>query len=164
MNIEGFLLTSAQVAVALAGFAALISAFRRRDNTLSASEIAGRSMILELGLAAGFFGLLPFPIDAFLNEFNLVGVWRICSLILVIFLTVWGVYNYRRAVNVAVHDGLSNGVQMSFNIVLIVINASLIANILIFGIAALYMAGVLYMLVAGGVQFMIFVYQYAQQS
>lgn len=163
MEGESFFLTVAQVGVTLAGFASLISAFRRRDQPLGESEITGRSLIVELGLAGTFFALLPFPIDSILTEFGRVGVWRIASAVLLVFLIGWGFINLQRFFRAARVSGHRSTVNL-FYALLIVVNIALIVNILLLGYAAVYMTGILWMLLAAGVQFMIFVYTYARQE
>jgi hypothetical protein len=163
MDQDGFFLTIAQVGVALAGFSALISAFRRSVQPLTATEIAGRSMILETGLASTFFGLLPFPIDAALTLFDLTGVWRLSSTLLVIFLILWGLHNFRRLKRVSQQDNQPANVEPVFQILLIVVNSFLIVNIVIYGSVAFYMIGTLWLSVIASWQFLLFVYAYARQ-
>jgi len=166
MDTEGFFLTIAQVGVALAGFAALVAAFRRSDIPLSESEKTGRSTILEMGLASTFYALIPFAIEKLLDLFGIVGVWRVSSLILIIFLVIWGIGNFMRLRRANASHDESSGIRIDppFQIALIPVSILLIANILVYGSVAFYMIGLLWMLFLSGLQFMIFIYQYAKQA
>ncbi|MFN8530492.1 MAG: hypothetical protein U0670_17960 [Anaerolineae bacterium] len=164
MDPQSFLLTVGQVGIALAGFSALISSFRRSDVALTATELAGRSMILEMGLAATFFALIPFPIESILGllGFN-TGVWRISSALILTFLLAWAVYNFSRFTQISQREG-ANVFNMVYNVLLAIVSAFLALNIFFYGSTSFYMIALIWMLMVAGVQFLVFVYRYAQQD
>ncbi|MDX2161001.1 MAG: hypothetical protein SF162_06715 [bacterium] len=161
MNIESFLLTTAQVGVALAGFSALITSFRRRDRPLLPTEITGRNMILEIGLATTYFALFPFPLEALLSVFGVVGVWRISSLMLLIFLIAWSSFNFTRFRRLSQLEGLTR-LGLGLEITLLVMGFLLALNMLVFGNSAFYMIALLSLTSIASMQFLTFVYQYSR--
>jgi hypothetical protein len=164
MDISGFLQTVAQVSVAIAGFAALISAFRGQDRQWDRREITGRNTILEMSLAAAFFALIPFPIESVLVELRLVGVWRICSAGLLIFLILWNIFSYRRIASTAGLQSYNSAINQVFAVILVVVNIFLALNIIFWGTASVYMFGLIWMLLVSGTQFMLFIYLYSRQN
>lgn len=165
MQAESFLLTVAQAGIALAGFSALISAFRRGDVQLTPLENYGRNMILEMGLVAALFALIPFPTEQLLILFGFAaGVWRLSSAAMVIFLIGWGVLNFTRYQKViSAYPSGALPTQIGFNMILGLIGAFLVLNVFFFGSASFYMIGLIWMLALSGVQFLGFVYSAARK-
>jgi hypothetical protein len=75
--VKVFLLTAAQIGLALAGFAGLVTVFRKADREWIPQEVAGMKLIFEHTFADVFFSLLPFPIFYMLESES--RVWRISS-------------------------------------------------------------------------------------
>lgn len=160
MDADSFLLTTAQAGIALAGFSALISAFRRSDIQLTPIEMYGRGMILEMGLTAALFALIPFPTEQLLFLFGFsAGVWRISSAMLLLFFIGWGVLNFTRYQKlISAYPGGALPPQIGFNMLLGLVIALLVLNVFFFGSASFYMIGLIWMLVLSGMQFLAFVY------
>jgi hypothetical protein len=164
MEGESFLLTVAQLGFALAGFAALLSVFRRTETRWSFSELAGQSLIIESSLSAALFALLPFPL------FYVVGetVWQLCSALLVIFFVLWGSFDYRRTGQASRRDQLFinrlSPSSLLYLLALIGVALLQLANVLDGGTVPSYMAGLLWLLIAAGSQFMIFIYNYSRMN
>lgn len=73
-----YMYAAVEAGVALAGFSALIIALRQRDNkTLSAQDRIVVASLVERGLMAAFFALLP--ILLFGLDLSAGSVWLICS-------------------------------------------------------------------------------------
>jgi hypothetical protein len=153
---EDFLFTIAQVAIALAGFAGLISVFRSGEDSGTQSEFYGQSMMLELSLGAAFFALLPMPLFYTLGAEP--DVWRVTSALLLAFLLAWIVLDARRGVRVQDHPLV---VRVSQTLALIAVVLIQIGNIVVWRGLAGYAWGLLWMLLASGTQFMLFIYNYA---
>jgi hypothetical protein len=77
MDPSGTLLTIAEIAVAFAGFAALVSVLGRRQDSETRSLDALRlQLMLEVTLEVALFALLPLPFIGVISEPE---IWRIAS-------------------------------------------------------------------------------------
>lgn len=94
MQGEAFLLTVAQIGLALAGITSIIALLRHTGQEWLPQDILGMRTVLELSFATVFFALLPFPLQhTFIHENT---VWKIASLILLLFfLSYISIFMYR---------------------------------------------------------------------
>lgn len=83
MNGESYLLTIAQVGVALAGFTGLLTAFKVSEARPLANEVVGKRFILELSLVSVFAALLPFLVYSKFPGRE----WSVSSLLLAVYLS-----------------------------------------------------------------------------
>ncbi len=93
-----YLLTSAEIGVALAGFAALVIAVRQRAaNELSSSDRLLVASLIERGLMAALFSFLPLLLSGLGLAAGVVWFWASGALSIYIFSLGWrGVANRRR--------------------------------------------------------------------
>ena len=93
MESSEYLYTVAEVAVALVGFAGIVIALRHRQSGLSGRDRSLVTDMVERGLAALFFALLPLLL-VFLG-LGSASVWPYCSGLLAAYITVAGVRSIR---------------------------------------------------------------------
>lgn len=153
MNTEDFLSSAASVGVALAGFVALVSLFRRRGETQQRIVMEGQRVMVELSFSAALFSLIPYPLANIVLPDQL---WGWSSAFLLVFLVLWGAYDFRRSRRTARFLWLRQGI---FYLLLAFIVAVQLWNILSWHNVAGYMLGLIWMLVAAATQFMLFVYR-----
>ena len=87
-SIDQFLLAISGLALALAGFTGVISAFRPTNKEYLPQEIEGMKLILHTSFSTTLFSLLPF-LTIYSFEDNMA--WGVCKWLLVIVLG-WGIY------------------------------------------------------------------------
>jgi hypothetical protein len=86
MQGENFLLAIGRIALTFVGFASLVSLLRHADRKWLPQEVRGIKLMFEFDLAVTFFSLLPFPLLYSLGKDRETTLWRIASLILVLYL------------------------------------------------------------------------------
>lgn len=81
---EAFFLNLSLLGLTLAGFVGLTAALHCAGRTWLPQEIVGIKLVLEFSLGASFFALLPILFSQSLRDTALV--WRVCSILLALFL------------------------------------------------------------------------------
>lgn len=160
MEGESVLLTIAQLGLTLVGFSALILAFRRAEKSWEGAEIIGQKIILELGLATTLLALLPLAV------FHTIGselVWAVSSGIYILFIVLWIrlIYQRVRRMGFANPRNSSNTAAQVMLLAVIVLQA---VNMLFLRAFAPYLWGVLWLIFAAGLQFVLFVYGYMEEA
>ena len=156
MKGEGFLLCIAQVGLTFAGFAGLIGVFRPSEKKWIPQEIAGLSLILEHTFAAVLLSLLPFPLF-YLAETRM---WSGCSFLMSAFFIVEAVHQWRKKIKLD-KKGFPPRRPKLLYLTFVVPSLILFLLELINGfrwmLPSVYMFGLLWLLIAAGVQFLLFV-------
>jgi len=102
VDYSGILLTIAELGVALAGFASLVSAIgRRRDNRSRAIDSLRLRSMLEMALRTVALALVPLPFLQFASSD--ATVWRLSSVLALVSTAAFLPYSVRRARSV---DGI----------------------------------------------------------
>ena len=158
MKGEGLLLTLAQIGLALAGFAGLVTVFRQAGRAWIPQEIAGMKLIFEHTFAEVFFALIPFPFFYLLEAEP--HVWKISSLLLACFIVFNVFINVRRSRKL-VSQGTPPRRKKAFLYIFLPVTALIFAlqilNAIIWAGVANYIWGLLWLLVAPSVQFFHFI-------
>lgn len=155
MTGEDALLTTAEVAVAFAGFASVVTVFRRReDGSWSPPDTIRFQLMITASLSTVFFALLPFALHFFGMEER--GVWSACSAMLALYLGAFMGLIARQTFQLSFRRALNPLVVWPFSIAGVVITGLLAFNAA--GIAldrglGPYFAGLLSLLVLSGVSF-----------
>lgn len=149
------LLTAAEVGVAFAGFASVVTVFRRReDGDWSAPDAIRFQLMITSSLSAVFFALLPFAFELFGAQER--STWSACSALLALFVGALLVPTSRRASALASTGALSPWVAWPFLAGAVTVTALLVLNALGTGFqreSGPYFASLLYLLVLSGVSF-----------
>jgi small-conductance mechanosensitive channel len=152
----------AQIALTLTGFAALVTVFRKADDSWQPSEILGLYIILEFSIGSTFFAMFPVLIGYLIETEK--SVWQISAFILVVFVLVWCLLMLTRVMRVRRTFGVW-GVSSLIVVLLIIFPIPLlvlqIANILWLDNFAIYFLHVMYLMMVSGAQFIIFIYNSA---
>jgi hypothetical protein len=152
---ESALLTTAEVAVAFAGFASVVTAFRRREHEgWEAGDVVRFRLMISSSLSLVFFALLPFAIAFFgATERR---VWSLASVLLALYMAFFFFSTMRRALPLAREAALNPYIVWSFLVGAAVVFGLQVLNALavVFG-AELgpYFVGLMYLLVLAGVSF-----------
>jgi hypothetical protein len=158
MKGESFLLTIAQIALALAGFAGIIGAFRQAEREWKPQEIAGLQLMLEHTFAAVLFALLPFPLFFVLSL--QIKVWSIASSLLAGFLILEFIIQRRRIILLSVRGAAprrSSGLKYFFFPPTAIFAVIQVVNAYWWHSLSGYSWGLLWLLVAPSIQFFHFV-------
>jgi hypothetical protein len=149
------LLTTAEIAVAFAGFASVVTVFRRRDDrSLSPPDIVRFQLMISASLSVVLFALLPFAFLFFGSAEP--RIWSTSSAILALYLGTSLVIITRRTLSLASAKALSPLVTWPFLVaaigvfVLQVLNA---AGVVFQRELGPYFLGLLYLLVLSGFSF-----------
>ena len=149
------LLTTAEVAVAFAGFASVVTVFRRReDGSWEPPDVVRFQLMITASLSVVFFALLPFALEFFGPREPII--WATASVVLASYLVVLLGLIMRRTVSLLSSRALSPFVAWPFLgggllvIVLQVLNAAGLGPDRELGP---YFLGLLYLLVLSGVSF-----------
>jgi hypothetical protein len=149
------LLTTAEVGVAFAGFASVVTVFQRReDGDWSPPDVIRFQLMIATSLSAVLFAMLPFA-------FSFLGVeeaalWATCSALFAIYLTVMLVLVARRSLPLVSTSALSPLVawpSLGGGILAIVLQILNSASFLLHRELGAYFIGLLYLLVLCGVSF-----------
>jgi hypothetical protein len=152
---ESALLTTAEVAVAFAGFASVVTVFRRReDEGWAAGDVLRFQLMIGASLSVVFFALLPFAISFFGTSERTV--WASASCMLGLYLGIISGLIARRTLNLTTGAALNPYISWSF----------LVGGAIAFSFQALnaagaiferelgpYFLGLLYLLILAGVSF-----------
>jgi hypothetical protein len=152
---ESALLTTAEVAVAFAGFASVVTVFRRREHGGWAPQDALRfQLMITASLSVVFFALFPFAISFFgASESR---VWSCGSAALGFYVVLIATLVARRTLSLTSGAALNPYISWSFLASGIVVIALLALNTVgLFFDRELgpYFVGLLYLLVLAGVSF-----------
>lgn len=158
MTIEGadYLLTSAGLALALAGFSGVIGSFRPRERPLLDQEVEGMKLIFESSFGAALFAMLIFP---FVNSFGEGFAWRFCPVFVAGFLG-FEVMRHKEIVARLRAKGAPPRMEWGLKYVFYPITLFLIFVDLvsaIYGSNSGYLWSIWWMLSAAGMQFFVFV-------
>jgi len=152
---ESALLTTAEVAVAIAGFASIVTAFRRRQHGgWSPQDVLRFQLMLTASLSAAFFALLPFAISFF--GASDPDVWSYGSAALALYLVLTTALVAQRTILLTSGAMLNPYISWSFLATGLVVIALLGFNTAgFFSDRELgpYFVGLLYLLVLAGVSF-----------
>jgi hypothetical protein len=157
-----FLLCIAQVGLTFAGFAGLIGVFRPSEGKWIPQEVAGLSFILHHTLAAVVLSLLPFPLLAL--EYSETRVWTVSGSLVGLFLlaeTSWQWHEVTRLTRAGYPPRRPKALYLTF-FVSFLLTASTLYSVCYGGVEAVYKLGLLWLLVASGIQFLYFVSFFAQ--
>ncbi len=149
------LLTIAEVAVAFAGFASVVTAFRRRDDgSWSPPDVVRFQLMIAASLSAVLFALLPFAFAFF--DVAEAKIWSASSAILAAYLLLLSALVVRRAVRLTTMGALSPFVSWPF----LAGDAAVLALLALNAAGAgprpglgPYFLGLLYLLILSGVSF-----------
>jgi len=152
---DSALLTTAEVAVAFAGFASVVTVFRRREHAGWAPQDALRfQLMITSSLSVAFFALLPFAVSFFgASELT---VWGVSSGLLALYLALSLGLVARRTVSLTAGEALNPFISWTFSagglivLALQVLNAS---GVFFERELGPYFVGLLYALVLAGVSF-----------
>lgn len=152
---ESALLTTAEVAVAFAGFASVVTAFQRRDSDgLEPQDAIRFQLMITASLVAALFALLPFAISFF--GAREATVWAVSSGLLAVYLVGSTIPVVRRTRSLTSSRALHPGIAGSFlgaaalTTLLLVLNA---VGLVFERELGPYFAGLLYLLVLSGFSF-----------
>ena len=158
MSGESFFLDVAKIAITIAGFVGVVAALRhQRDEEWKHNELYGVKLMIEHSLAAVLAGLLPSVLSlAFADEAT---VWRLCSALLAAFLAFEVLINIFRVK----HATAAGTPPRSFALLVFTFFVPALV-VLYFQVQNIYQwhgplavaCGALWLLAAGGIQFMHF--------
>ena len=151
MQHSEFLVATAQIGVALAGFASLISVLGSTSETLDFTRLLG---MVRNSLAASGFALLPFVPHALgMSEPN---AWRVSATIFAVVHSASALLTYRMLFRVRMRLRQAPSAFFTFPTTFLVIVLSLIAAVLPAGAftAGLYLAALAGLLSVAGVLFL----------
>jgi len=152
---ESALLTTAEVAVAFAGFASIVTAFRRREHgEWTPQDVLRFQLMITSSLSAVFFALLPFAMSFF--GASEPGVWSYGSGALALYLVLASALVARRTLSLTSGAALNPYISWSFLACGIVAIALLGLNTAGFfpnRELGPYFVGLMYLLVLAGVSF-----------
>lgn len=155
MTGEGALLTTAEVAVAFAGFASVVTVFRRREHGgWVPQDVLRFQLMITASLSVVFFALLPFAIGFF--GASEPGVWSYGSGALAVYLVLISVLVARRTLLLTTGTALNPYISWSFlasGTVVIALLALNAADVFLEREIGPYFLGLLYLLVLAGVSF-----------
>lgn len=155
MTGESALLTTAEVAVAFAGFASVVTAFRRREHEGWAPQDALRfQLMIASSLSVVFFALLPFAIDFFGASES--SVWASASCVLGLYLVLSLASVARRTNSLTARSALNPHIARSFAagaLITLSLQALNAAGVVFEREPGPYFLGLLYLLVLAGVSF-----------
>lgn len=158
MKGESLLLTLAQIGLALAGFAGLVTVFRQAGREWIPQEIAGMKLIFEHTFAEVFFAVVPFPLFYRLGSESTS--WKISSFLLACFIVLNVLINARRSRKL-IAQGTPPRRKKAFFFIFMPVTALVfilqILNTFIWGGVSNYIWGLLWLLVAPSVQFFHFI-------
>ena len=142
----------AEISVAFAGFASIITALSgRRFGELEEGNLTRFRLMIYSSLSATFAALMPY-LMAYNSE---VVDWWLCILLLTIFLMVFLAFLIRTFVT-QVTQGLLSG-RVAFSVALIGIVATTVQLLSLFGVfepdLGIYLFGVYYLLIQSGISF-----------
>jgi hypothetical protein len=151
-----FLLCIAQVSVTFAGFAGLIGIFRSSEAKWMPQEVAGLGFILHHSLGAVFLSLLGVESE----------MWTLCSGLLAAFLLAETTWQLREVLRLA---KLGRPPRRRAILYSTLAGSVLVASLALYGAMrggpqAIYETGLLWLLAASGVQFLVFVRYFASIS
>jgi hypothetical protein len=156
MDVAGTLEAIAEVGVALAGFAALVALFRGGADSWTPAAISALRFMIELSLCILVFALLPSPL--LLSGLSAPAVWLTASSSMLVVATVLFVLNVQR-IRSLLHQGWRPP-RWGFHIVGFSLGGLVLAsqglNLYLHG-AALYVSGLLGIILLVGLQFLAFV-------
>jgi hypothetical protein len=152
---ESALLTTAEVAVAFAGFASVVTAFRRREpDGWAPQDVIRFQLMIASSLSTAFFALLPIAVGFFgVGE---RGVWGFASGLLCAYLVLTLVAVGRRALVLTRGASLNPLISFAFisgavvSAVLLGLNT---AGVVFERALGPYFVGLLFLLVLAGVSF-----------
>lgn len=155
MTGESALLTTAEVAVAFAGFASVVTVFRRREHTgWDPQDVLRFELMITASLATVFFALLPFAIRFF--GASEPEVWSVSSGLLGLCLAVTSGVVTRRTFSLTTDQRLNPYISWSFlagGLVTLAIQVLNAAGVVFARELGPYFLGLLYLLVLAGVSF-----------
>jgi len=163
MKGESFLVAVAQIGIMLGGFAGFVSMFRQTGREWIPQEIEGIKLIIQCTFGTTCFALLPFPLFFMLGVETTV--WRISSLFLASFLAFEILLQRSKVKKLTGMGAPPRGpmVLLFFIPVSILFVAQLLNTFRWSSIAALAW-GLLYLLVAAGIQLFIFLVHFRLDS
>lgn len=160
MQNSDFLLCVAQVGVTFAGFAGVIGVFRPSEAKWIPQEVAGLRFILGHTLGSVLFALLPFPLLALTNDET--KVWHISTELLAAFLIVVTVWQFYEVVRLTKKRHAPRRPIILYCILAVGLCAAVFTAVGAFRIPQFaFETGLLWLLVAAGIQFWIFVSHFA---
>lgn len=155
MTGESALLTIAEVAVAFAGFASVVTVFRRRDDEgWPGQDLIRFQLMITTSLAVVFFALLPFAVHFF--EASEHATWAGSSFALASFMIVLMLTAGRRVIALTRDAALNPHISLSFIALGILIALAQALNgfgLLFDRSLGPYFVGLLYLLVISGFSF-----------
>ena len=155
MTGESALLTTAEVAVAFAGFASVVTAFRSREHDgWAPQDVLRFQLMIASSLSVVLFALLPFAIDFFgASESR---VWASASCVLGLYLALSLALVARRTSSLTARSVLNRYIAWSFGVGALIALSLQALNAL--GVVferelGPYFLGLLYLLVLAGISF-----------
>lgn len=149
------LLTIAEVAVAFAGFASVVTVFRRReDGRWSGADAQRFQLMIGGSLSVVFFALLPFAFDFF--GARPTTIWTASSALLAVYMSATLAFYAWRGFRILGAEGLSPRVYWPTVIGAAAATALQLLNVAGLGFAheiGPYYLGLLYLLIVAGVSF-----------
>lgn len=153
MNGADALSTIAEVAMALTGFTGILTVFRHQQHWTQI-ELIALSHLLGIGIGASFFALLPMPLLA--SSLPIAVTWRLCLPALgfgIMGLVVWNDRNRRRHhIRPRWRFAYWPLQSLGFGLAALLIGAAFTSML---RHPALYLAGLLWMVLVGMLQFMV---------
>jgi hypothetical protein len=152
---ESALLTTAEVAVAFAGFASVVTAFQRREQPdWAAQDVLRFQLMIASSLSVVLFALLPFAMVFFgANEPRALSL---SSSLLALYLAVSAAVTTRRAYLLARGQALNPFISASFftgALIALALQVSNVAGLFAERELGPYFVGLLYLLVLAGMSF-----------
>jgi hypothetical protein len=158
-----FLTQLAQIALALAGFASVVAAFRPL-NRMKDVEKEGMKLILESSFGAAFFALFPFPVLYIRKLFPGLAeysAWRWSAGILAAFLVFLVVLNIRRVRKLS-KGGTPARMERELKYILLPVTLLAIGALVLTGFNGDklgYSVALFWMLSVAGIQFFVFLFK-----
>ena len=157
LNAEPLLLTIAKIGVALAGFASVVAAIRPRDQNWTLQDVAGLKLMLEHFLAAILFGMVPSGLHLLQPDEGTL--WATASLFLGIFLLTEVLLQVNR-IRANSQKGAPPRLPKLFVFLWLSPTVGAIAlqfaNVVTWAASVSYVVGLIWLLVAGCIQFLLF--------
>lgn len=118
MEGENFLSCIAQLGIAVAGFAGILTIFKKRSKEWLPNEFAGMKLIVAFSFGMTAISLTAFPIFFIYEENSFT--WKVCSLILALFLAYEVIVQFRLKITLT-KIGFGPRGAMRFNIVVLIL-------------------------------------------
>jgi hypothetical protein len=151
---ESALLTTAEIAVAFAGFASVVAVFRRREDSWAPQDVLRFQLMITASLAVVFFALFPIAIHFFGASAS--SVWSFSSGVLCLFISLTLGLVARRAVSLTVEANLNPYISWSFiaaGLATVALQALNAAGVIFEQELGPYFVGLLYLLFLAAVSF-----------